>query len=201
MKVRSRAGSAGPDTFAPVPLSDDPTGGRRGGARRLLSTLAVGLLVLVMLALGPGIPGSSTQVLRVATTSMTPTLHPGDRVLVSGAQRGAGEWQHDDVVVVDRGNGPWLIKRLVGLPGDVIAIKDGRLWRNGIPLEESWSDPTLIDSVYFGPVQVPAGQVFVMGDNGGDSRDSRDFGTIDEQALRARVVGIAWPLSRFGGLS
>jgi signal peptidase I len=157
----------------------------------LLAVVGAGLV------LGPGVPGTRTEVMRIVTSSMTPTLQPGDRVLVSGADRGGGRWQRGDVVELDLGATP-VIKRIVGLPGDLIALRDGRLVRNGIRVDEPWSPPQLIDGVYFGPVEVPPHQVFVLGDNRRASRDSRDFGPVPGRDVVARVIGVVWPPSRTG---
>ena len=171
-------------------------GHARGLTRAVLSTVPVlGAAAFLLLV---GIPGSSTQSLRIVTSSMSPTLRPGDHVLVSHVGRGGDAWRRGDVVVLDLGPGPLVIKRIVGLPGDVVALRDGRLWRNGQEVDEPWSDPGLIDSVYYGPVQVPAGDVLVFGDNRRESRDSRDFGPVPMGDVRARVVTVLWPPSRAG---
>ena len=159
---------------------------------------ALALSVALVLVLLMGVPGTSTQSLRIVTSSMTPTLRQGDRVLVSHVGRGDHDWRRGDVVVLDLGSGPLVIKRIVGLPGDVVALRDGRLWRNGREVDEPWSDPRLIDGVYYGPVQVPAGEVLVFGDNRRESRDSRDYGPLPMGAVRARVVAVLWPPSRVG---
>jgi signal peptidase I len=163
----------------------------------VLTTLVVVVGVLA-LAVGPGIPGAPVRVLRIATTSMNPTLYAGDRVVVTSV--GDGDRHVGDVVVVHPPAEQLLVKRVVGLAGDVIAIRDGRLFRNGAAVTEPWSDPQLIDSVYFGPVRVPDGTVFVMGDNRRESRDSRAFGPVDDDDVEARVVAVVWPPSREGTL-
>ncbi len=171
--------------------------GSQGVRRGVVTTLVV-VVAVVAVALGPGIPGSPVRVLRIETRSMNPTLYAGDRVVVRSVG-GTGDWQIGDVVVV-RPADRLLVKRVVGLPGDAIAIRDGRLFRNGVRVVEPWSDPSRIDSVYFGPVEVPDGTVFVMGDNRRESRDSRAFGPIDDDDVEARVVAVLWPPSREGRL-
>ena len=67
---------------------------------------------------------------------------------------------------------------------------------DGRPRTEAYVDHSRVDSVYFGPVTVPAGTVFVMGDNRGDSRDSRRYGPVDQDELIGRVAFRLWPLER-----
>jgi signal peptidase I len=137
--------------------------------------------------------------LRVVSTSMEPTLKEGDSVLVdklAGAEPRRGELiafrapDSDDV----------LVKRVVGLGGDRVGIEDGRLVVNGRRRDEPYADPEAIDSVFFGPVEVPEEAVFVLGDNRGDSVDSRDFGSVREDAILGRVGARLWPPARWGTL-
>ena len=92
--------------------------------------------------------------------------------------------------------GDVTLKRAIGLPGDSVAIEDGRLVVNGRRQREPYTDPDAIDSVFFGPVRVRPGTVFFLGDNRLDSRDSRDFGAVAAGDLIGRVRGVVWPPSR-----
>lgn len=130
--------------------------------------------------------------------SMVPTLHSGDQVLVDKrAYRHRLPRRGDLVVFRAPGTGEVTLKRAIGLPGDTVAIEDGRLVVNGRRKVESYADPDAIDSVYFGPVRVRAGTVFFLGDNRLDSRDSRDFGAVAKRDLIGRVRGLIWPPSRW----
>ena len=80
------------------------------------------------------------------------------------------------------------------------AIEDGVLVVDGHPVEEPYADPESIDSVYFGPVRVPAGAVLVLGDNRANSLDSRAFGPIRADELQGRVVAVVWPPTRWAGV-
>ncbi len=136
----------------------------------------------------------------VSTSSMTPTLEPGYRVLTwkPGAEHIA--WQRGDVVSF-RHDGQVLVKRVVAVGGDLVGLRDGRLFVDGRVVREPWSDPSLIDSVYFGPVRVPPGTVFVMGDDRGNSEDSRAFGPVPVADVTGRVVAVVWPLGHAGPVS
>ena len=108
------------------------------------------------------------------------------------------DWQRQDVVALRRGE-VLLVKRVVATAGDRVAIRDGRLVVNGERVREPWSAPRLIDSTYFGPVDVPEGSVFVLGDNRSESIDSRDFGPVPVRQLEGRVVASLWPPGSVGG--
>jgi len=135
---------------------------------------------------------------RTQGESMVPTLRPGDQVLVDKrAYRHRLPRRRDLVVFHAPGTGDLTLKRAVGLPGDSVAIEDGRLVVNGRRQVEPYADPEAIDSVYFGPVRVRPGRVFFLGDNRLDSRDSRDFGAVPAAELVGRVRAVIWPPSRW----
>jgi signal peptidase I len=169
----------------------------------------------------------------VPTGSMKPTILEGDRVFVwkSAYQIRVpfsrirlfttGTPQRGDVVVVrnpDGGSIPF-VKRLIGLPGDVVELRNEVLYLNGKPmpvefLPEQKADDgetlllgteSLMGRTHpvrilpdrpafrtFGPITVPAGEVFVMGDNRDESRDARFFGTRPVSDLLGRAVGVMW---------
>jgi signal peptidase I len=83
--------------------------------------------------------------------------------------------------------------------GDTVGLEDGVLVVNGRrPAEPYVADPDAIDSVYFGPVKVARGSLFVLGDNRGNSDDSRDFGTVPASRVIGRATARVWPPSRWG---
>lgn len=126
---------------------------------------------------------------RVASDSMSPTLQAGDHVVVEKLSHHWREPRIGDLVVFHEPTSDALtIKRIVGLGGDSVAIEDGQLVVNGSAVEEPRVDRSRIDSVYFGPVRVPDGFVFVMGDNRGASIDSRAYGPIRSRDLVGRAV-------------
>jgi signal peptidase I len=136
---------------------------------------------------------------RIDSASMLPTLRAGDRVLVDKrAYRDALPRRGDLVVFHAPRTGDVTLKRAVGLPGDTVAIEDGVLVVNGRRRAEPYADADAIDSVYFGPARVPAGAVFVLGDNRADSIDSRAFGAVSRSRLMGRVQVRLWPPARWG---
>lgn len=93
------------------------------------------------------------------------------------------------------------IKRVMGLPGEHVQIKDGKVYINGEELEENYlSENVVTESTdgAFTDLVVPEGTVFVMGDNRGASSDSRRFGCIPYDKIESKVCLRFWPLNRFG---
>jgi signal peptidase I len=160
----------------------------------------------------------------IDSVSMMPTIEPGDRVLVTkvfvGPSRG-------DVIVFgdphdgrDEDRGIWggfthwlsetfgfarpedddFIKRVIGLPGEGIEIHDHVVFVDGRPLQEPYlTDAAREAMADFGPVEVPADALFVMGDNRGNSSDSRSaLGFVPLDVVIGRAVVFVWPPSRLG---
>lgn len=163
----------------------------------LVAVLAAGATLLLLLAVRAWV----VEPLAVSGGSMAPTLRPGQQVLVEKVTPWRRPWRRGDLVLFDRpGDGLLSIKRVVGLAGDTVAIRDGRLVVDGAPVPEGYAPPRRIDGVYFGPVTVPDGQVFVLGDDRRNSLDSRRYGTVPADDLAGRVVLRLWPLDRVGSL-
>lgn len=178
--------------LAPRPSPKPPKGGEAG----LPDLLLIALLCLVFMfgVVRPFV----VEPFYVPSESMSPTMEAGDRVVAAKFAYRLGKAERGDIVVFEgsgsRG-GPTM-KRLVGLPGDTIAIENGVLYVNGERRQEPYVDYRLSDGNFFGPARVPGGHVFVMGDNRPDSRDSRFFGPVPEEDLLGRVVLRFWPLNR-----
>jgi signal peptidase I len=139
------------------------------------------------------------QAFFIPSGSMLPTLHEDDRVLVNKLSYDLHDVHRGDLVVFERpeneaaGQIKDLIKRVVGLPGERIESRDGAVYIDGDLLEE----PYLADGAEttgLEPQTVPEGHVFVMGDNRGDSMDSRVFHAIDEDLIVGRAFVRVWPL-------
>ena len=139
--------------------------------------------------------------------SMETTIHPGDCLLVAGKAYAGEGVRIGDVVahgsrITDNNRGAReLYNRVIGLPGDVIEIKGGGVYRNGERLDE----PYIKDGVTSGalaPSTVPEGCYFVLGDNRQMSVDSRDgrVGYVPAGQIRGKVVWRILPVSRSGGL-
>lgn len=148
------------------------------------------------------------QSFQIPSGSMHPTLVEGDRVLVNRLSYRLHDINRGDVIVFSRpetaparpGEPEDLIKRVVALPGESIEAHDGKVYVDGKALSEPYLDEGTSTSNLDEPVKVPEGEVFVMGDNRGNSSDSRFIGTIPEGSVVGRAFAIIWPLSRFSGL-
>jgi signal peptidase I len=161
--------------------------------RSRVSTLLTALLVLVLVLLAART--FVAEPLRIHNASMAPTLVEGQHVLADKVSRGDGHWRRGDVVALQSPErDEVLVKRIVALAGDRVGLRDGRLVVDGRIVTEPYTDPDAIDSVYFGPVHVPAGHVFLLGDNRAESRDSRTFGPVATSAIMARIDAVIWPL-------
>ncbi len=152
------------------------------------------------------------QAFYIPSLSMSPTLDVGDRVLVNKLSYRLHDVNRGDIVVFERPASetsstiPDLIKRVIGLPGESITIENGAVFVDGQRLDESYLPDGTVTSTANAPNKcttqapcvVPQGKVWVMGDNRGDSKDSRYFGPIDESTIVGRAFITVWPLGRFG---
>jgi signal peptidase I len=139
----------------------------------------------------------------IPSASMETTLHgcPGcqpDLVLVDKLSYRFKSVSRKDVVVFGRPpqappEDKQLIKRVIGLPGEVVSGHDGHVFVNDKELVEPYVDPACHGTADFAAVRVPAGRYFVMGDNRCDSFDSRMFGTIPRSAVIGRAFAVIWP--------
>jgi len=180
------------------------------------------LLLVAALGLSLLVRANVAQAFYIPSGSMEPQLEVGDRVLVSRTAYRLHDVNRGDIVVFPSPAGPEgddgnvvtrvasdlleavairkpdddeLIKRIIALPGETISAHDGTVVIDGRQLEE----PYLADEVVtndFDPVMVPEGHVFVMGDNRGNSSDSRMIGTIDIDTIVGRAIARIWPPDR-----
>lgn len=156
----------------------------------LLASLALALIILLFVA----------RAFTVEGPSMQPTLHSGERLLIDKISYRFREPDYGDVVVFRYPAEPsqYYIKRVVGLPGDVVRIYQGVLYVNDVPIREPYINGPIIGD--FGPVQVPEGHYFVLGDNRNNSEDSRStrVGPIPRRLIIGRAALRYWPLPKTG---
>lgn len=167
-------------------------------AERSVSVLELTVIAALCLCLLFGIVRPFVaETFYIPSSSMEPTLVPGDSVLDLKFAYLLSDPERGDLAAVQNPvhEHQTLIKRVAGLQGDTVEIRDGVLYINGERKNEPYVDYNLTDSSFFGPVEVPSGHVFVLGDNRSNSRDSRDFGAVAEKDLRGQVLRL-WPLSR-----
>ena len=173
------------------------------------------------------VKGFLIQAFYIPSRSMEPTLDVGDRVVVNRLAYRLGDPAHGQVVVFLRPTGvdqpptagplSWvrravaqglggtppgsedLIKRVVGLPGDVLEGRNGHLYRNNRRVDEPYLRPGTFTSD-FKKVKIRPDHYWMMGDNREDSADSRVFGQVDRSALVGQAILTVWPVQRVGGL-
>jgi signal peptidase I len=131
---------------------------------------------------------------RVESASMEPSLSSGDVVLVVRAGATMGLDRGDVVTFTDPVDRRPSVKRVVGLAGDRVQILDAVLTVNGEAVDEPYADSAGVAGLYHGPVLVPDGEVFVLGDNRALSVDSREHGTLPLHEITGRVALRLWPL-------
>jgi signal peptidase I len=151
------------------------------------------------------------QPYKVQQGSMETTLLPDQYVLVDKLSPHWAPYSRGDIVVFDppagsqQSNGVPFIKRVIGLPGDRIELRDGKVYVNDVALVEPYifkgpdgkpvkTDPTSEASIWL----VPDGELFVMGDHRNESSDSRSFGFVDINHVIGRAWLRYWPFDTFG---
>src|SRR4030042_765866 len=135
--------------------------------------------------------------IRVDGESMEPTLLSGEYVMVNRLSYRFGSPQRGDIIIFHPPLNPSeeYVKRVIGLPGDEVEVKNKVVYVNGQPLDETYLDVT---TNYPGAWQVPAGQLFVLGDNRNNSEDSHDWGTLPIANIIGKAVLIYWPPTAWG---
>ena len=161
---------------------------------QLLREISETLLIAAILFL---VVNLVTARIRVDGSSMEPSLHNGEFVVIN---RLAYRWCNPDrgeVIVFRFPLDPErrFIKRIIGLPGDTIVVRGGRVLVNGEPLQEPY---IAAPPVYEGEWLVEPNHVFVLGDNRNNSLDSQNWGALRLEEIIGRAVAVYWPLDDFG---
>jgi signal peptidase I len=176
------------------------------------------LVIVVIVAVGVAVLLRTfvVQTFSIPSGSMMPTLNIGDRIVVDKLAYDIHGVGRGDIVVFSRpaaedcAGAPVadLVKRVIGLPGETISLSGhGYVLINGKRLDETWLPASKQGTTYPGPsgnpyslnhpYKIPANHYFMMGDNRGDSCDSRYWGPISKSLMVGKVDLRIWPLSRF----
>ncbi|HSV32190.1 MAG TPA: signal peptidase I [Atribacteraceae bacterium] len=143
----------------------------------------------------------------IPTSSMEPTIIPGQRILAAKFWYRFTDPQRGDIIVfrepAERSQGrarERLVKRVVGLPGERVRIENGQILINDQPLNEEFSERVYLAVGYYGSreVIVPEGTYYVLGDNSINSLDSRIWGFVPRNTILGRGFFTFWPLTRLG---
>ncbi len=161
-------------------------------------------IIAVALSVALLVRATVVQAFWIPSTSMTPTLMVGDRLLVDKVSFQVREIHRGEIIVFERPatlkeDFKDLIKRVVGLPGDIVEGHDGGVFVNGKRLPEPYL-PAGLTTKDFPPQQVPIDNYFVMGDNREVSWDSRYWGTVERKLVVGKAIVRVWPPSQIGRL-
>jgi signal peptidase I len=142
------------------------------------------------------------QPVRVEGTSMLPVLGDQERIFINKFVYHLEPIQRGDIVVFRYPRNPAksYIKRVVGVAGDHVAIRDGRVYLNGEALEEHYVPSAFFDFRSYADVVVPPETYFVLGDHRNMSNDSRQFGPVHQQYIYGKAVFVYWPVEKAGVL-
>src|SRR5436309_11661256 len=196
-----------PDSLLSSPLLANASAGAASGAASSANTLrneirvwtrdlliAIGLALVIIVFL--------YQPVKVEGTSMAPLLSDQERIFINKFVYRFEPIQRGDVVVfwypLDHSKS--FIKRVVGLPGETVEIRQGVLYVNGKVIPEPYVPPQYEDNSDFAPLPVPKDHFFVLGDHRISSNDSRVFGPVPSQFIYGRAVFAYWPVDHFGSL-
>jgi len=137
------------------------------------------------------------QAARVDGMSMQPTLQDNDRLIVNKLAYRIGDPKIGDIVMFYSPLEPEkaLVKRVIAQAGDRVRIVDGRVFRNEVPLDDSFVAPQYRSHDDWGPEIVPEGYYFVMGDHRNNSYDSRHWGYVPKKYIAGKVQVRWWPMS------
>jgi signal peptidase I len=182
----------------PAAAAAVPSGAARGRVLRavweFLHDLSVAVLFCFFLI------AFVAQAFRVQGTSMEPLLLDGERIVVNKFIYRFQAIERGDVVVFWYPRDPSVsfIKRVVGLPGDLIEIRSGQVFVNGLAAPERYLPASFRDADSYPPTEVRKGYYFVLGDHRRSSNDSRSWGEVPEKYIYGRAVFRFWPFDRVG---
>ncbi len=142
------------------------------------------------------------QPVKVEGTSMMPALTDQERIFINKFiyRFGLGDVERGDMVVFwfPQDTSKSYIKRVIGVPGDVIEIEDGLVSVNGRALEEAYVPEEYRDRQSMPPTTVPPDQYFVLGDHRSSSNDSRAWGPVPRRYIYGKAVFVYWPIEKMG---
>ncbi len=162
--------------------------------RDLLLSVLIAVLVILFLY----------RPVKVEGTSMMPSLYDQERLFINqfSYKFGLGTIKRGDTVVFLYPDDPTksYIKRVIGLPGDTVAVQDGYVIVNGKKLVENYVPPDYRDDRSYSPTLVPPDDYFVLGDHRSSSNDSRAWGFVPRSYIYGKAVFVFWPLDRIGSV-
>ncbi|MGA2132833.1 MAG: signal peptidase I [Bryobacteraceae bacterium] len=179
-------------------IPDDPPSRRPSGFNPIswIRDLALSVLIAIVLIV------FIYQPVKVEGTSMMPALEDQERIFINKFtyRFGTGAIERGDMVVfwfpLDTSKS--YIKRVIGLPGDVVEIDHGIVILNGRPLPEDYVPMNYRDAMSCPPRQIPPDSYYVLGDHRSSSNDSRSWGLVPKAKIYGKAVFVYWPLDKMG---
>ncbi|WP_010250016.1 signal peptidase I [Acetivibrio cellulolyticus] len=208
------------NVFTPFRMFKDAIGQKR----LLVESIQWATTFVVAILVSMTIRSYAFAATEVRQCSMQSTLYEGQRLIESKIEYYYSEPQRGDIVIINdeaetgvistfvantkefidkvfkKDEKYRLIKRVIGLPGDEIDIKDGKVYINGELYNEPYVKGSTSPKDMEFPIKIPDNEYFVMGDNRENSMDSRDFGLISNDKIEGRAVLRLWPLDKVGGI-
>jgi signal peptidase I len=183
--------SVSPDSLEGEALPAQPAPGK-SLLREIIETVLLTVLIYVAV-------NFATGRFRIEGSSMEPSMHPNQYVLVDKLSYMLGDPKRGDVVVFNfpQATERDFIKRVIGLPGETVAVRGGVVYVNNVPLDEPYisAPPTYENSWTLAP-----DEFFVLGDNRNSSSDSHSWGPLDRQYLIGRAILVYWPPDLWGAV-
>jgi signal peptidase I len=165
----------------------------RSWTRDLAVALGLALVIIIFLY----------QPVKVEGTSMAPLLSDQERIFINKFVYRFEPIERGDVIVfwypIDHSKS--FIKRVVGLPGETIELRSGRVFVDNKELKELYVPASYLDAASAPPLVIPPDEYFVMGDHRDSSNDSRVFGPVSRQNIYGKAVFAYWPVDHFGSLT
>lgn len=159
-----------------------------------------GMLLIIAWVISFGIRTFILDTRIVPTGSMLPTIQLQDRVIFDKMFFRFDRFERGDIVMFKAPpaaeESDDLVKRIIGLPGETLEVRDGKVWIDGVALEESYLNE--VPAYTYGPVDIPQDSYFMMGDNRNNSKDSHVWGFLPKENIKGRVLVRYWPLERLG---
>jgi signal peptidase I len=189
-----------PEAALPIPLAGSEIVERQRSIlltavawlRDLMLSVLIAVLVILFLY----------RPVKVEGTSMMPSLFDQERLFINqfSYKFGIGDIKRGDTVVFYFPEDPTesYIKRVIGLPGDTVAVDDGYVIVNGKKLTENYVPAEYRDDRSYSARAVPSGQYFVLGDHRSSSNDSRAWGFVPRNYIYGKAVFVFWPIDRMG---
>ena len=161
--------------------------------RELVETIVLSLIIFLLIR-------QVIQNYRIESHSMQPNFYEGQFILVNKLAFKLGEPERGEVIFFHNPNNVEedYIKRVIGLPGDTIEIRDQTVYLNGEVLTEPYQINPFAPGEYFPPTLVEPDTLFVMGDNRNNSSDSRRIGAIPEELIVGQAWLRVWPMDKWG---